>query len=382
VSAPDKVVATKTQLSILCDEVICLESKFKKNGRTKSMHTGIGALFSLYSSLRMSNYVIGEVEFTKQRIEQALAGRRYDAVLYEYWHAHKSASFFQEAGVPCVLDMHNVLWRSYETHQKRLNYLPSGWLTQRLQKYTAAEENAWRGFDGIIAINREEEKYVKARVGDDSTVFFAPMGIDLAKFPYLWRPNQVNPRIAYYGGLAGPHNRQGALDCYTDIMPVIWRKFPDAELWIIGSDPSKNLIDLSLEDRRVKVTGFVEDLGWVMSNITMVVCPWTGRYGFRSRLIEVMALGVPLVSTPDAVYGMEFEEGRDLLLGSTNGELAENALLLIENPQMAQEQSQTARQKVEALYSVIGTYDRLASELDFWLNAKQLSGINRAIVNQ
>jgi len=43
----------------------------------------------------------------------------------------------------------------------------------------------------------------------------------------------------------------------------------------------------------------------VLKTITVLLCPFTGTYGFRSRVIEAMALGIPVVATPDAVHGMD-----------------------------------------------------------------------------
>src|SRR5690606_14691233 len=111
-------------------------------------------------------------------------------------------------------------------------------------------------------------------------------GIDLQKWPYSWQPAQP-PRIAYYGGLGSPHNQRDALQCYEEIMPTVWAHFPDVELWIVGSRPPATIQALAEQDSRVTVTGFVERVQDVLQTMTAVLCPWTGKYGFRSRLIEV-----------------------------------------------------------------------------------------------
>jgi glycosyltransferase involved in cell wall biosynthesis len=166
------------------------------------------------------------------------------------------------------------------------------------------------------------------------------------------------------------HNQRDALICYTDIMPGIWKEFPDAELWLVGSNPPASLQALS-SDPRVKVTGFVEDVQSLLSTMSAVVCPWTGTYGFRSRLIEVMALGIPLVASPDAVYGMELENGKGLLLGEDNEGLLKGVMRLLKDDPFAKEQSKLAREQVTRLYSLETTYDRLTSELHDWLKERK-----------
>jgi glycosyltransferase involved in cell wall biosynthesis len=197
------------------------------------------------------------------------------------------------------------------------------------------------------------------------------MGTDLTLWPYSWEPAQP-PRLAYYGGLASHHNQQGALRCFNHIMPAIWRKFPQAELWLVGSNPPESLRALA-SDPRIKVTGYIENVQQVLRTMSAVLCPFTGTYGFRSRLIEVMALGVPVVATPDAVYGMELENRKGMMLGQNDGELARQALQLLGDSAFAHEQSRLAREQMTQLFSIENTYERLMHTLYDWLEIRKVA---------
>jgi glycosyltransferase involved in cell wall biosynthesis len=153
-------------------------------------------------------------------------------------------------------------------------------------------------------------------------------------------------------------------------MPRIWKRYPDAELWLVGSNPSERLRRLT-SDSRVKVTGFVEKVQDVLCIMSLVLCPWSGNYGFRSRIVEVMALGVPVVATPLAVDGMELESGRGIILADSDNALAERALELLSAPNQLAAQSRLARAEMERLYSLDNTYGRLMTELHDWLEARQ-----------
>ncbi len=375
VANKENVAEVEKQLSDFCDRAICFESRYNKNQASRILHKTVGTISTVNSALKMSNYILGQIEFTDERLELVLEENKFDCVLYEYWHAHQSVDVFRRQNVPCVLDMHNVLWQSYIKQQDGQNYLPRWWKQRQLRKYTAAEKQAWNSFDGIIAINREEEFYVKEHIGENTRVFYAPMGIDLNNWKFDWQPETQPQRVAYYGGLSGSHNQQSALDCFSKIMPVIWKEKPDTELWIIGSNPPEKILSLPEQDERVKVTGFVEDVKKILKQISVVVCPWKGLYGFRSRLVEVMASGVPLVTTSDAVYGMELENEQGVLLGEDDAQLADKTLRLLQDSEFAAHQSKLARQKVEKLYSIENTYDKLSVELCAWLDSNKVSGI-------
>ena len=145
-------------------------------------------------------------------------------------------------------------------------------------------------------------------------------------------------------------------------MPLIWQHLPKAEFWIVGANPPQDVVALT-RDSRVHVTGFVPDVAQVLSTMTGVLCPWRGTYGFRSRVIEVMALGVPVVATPDAVCGMGIERNKGISLFETDKELAECCLALIDQPDWARQQSRLAREQMVEKFGFDATYGRLAQEL-------------------
>src|SRR4029077_12754853 len=107
-------------------------------------------------------------------------------------------------------------------------------------RYRCQEEQAWREFDGVIAINRREQELISSSLLPSQNLFYAPMGTDLSRWPYSWQPAKPI-RVAYYGGLGSAHNERAAMQCHREIMPQIWAQFPGAELWLIGSNPSVRL---------------------------------------------------------------------------------------------------------------------------------------------
>ena len=319
--------------------------------------------------LKLSNYVLGRVEFAPERLREATAGRDFDCVLYEYWHAEESVPVFRERGIPCALDMHNILWQSHAQRLSENTALPEWWRRRSIRQYKEREEASWNRFAMRVAINQAEFCYVANKIPDATKLLYAPMGVDLGRWPCSWKPARP-ARVAYYGGLGTAHNQEAALRCHREIMPQIWRTFPDAELWLVGSNPSEELRALAA-DPRVKVTGFVKDVQPVLGQMTAVLCPWVGTYGFRSRLVEVMALGVPVVATPAAADGMDLEDGKGFLPGNTDAELAAQTLRLLTDETFARDQSRAAREQMDLLYGLPNTYGRFAREFFEWWSERR-----------
>jgi polysaccharide biosynthesis protein PslH len=184
-----------------------------------------------------------------------------------------------------------------------------------------------------------------------------PMGISLTEWAYRWQPSDP-PRLMYYGGISSRHNQEDALRCAKRIMPLVWADMPNAELWVVGANPSKDVAALA-RDGRVRVTGYVESIADLLATATAVVCPWTGTYGFRSRLIEAMAVGTPVVASADAVYGMGLVEGEGLFVGESDKDLAVAAVRLLRSSVLATDMSRRARSAVESKFGFAATYGQL-----------------------
>lgn len=384
--APEAEVAgLRARLAELVDLAIVLPSRYQANPLARLWHRLRAELFARRRSLKTSNYAV-RLEFDPRRVETALEGLfdasdcdgGFDLALFEYWHAHTCAPMLRRHGIPSVLDMHDLLWRTYERQRRDARLLgrplPAAWNRYRVDAYRRQEEAAWLDFDALITINRDEHAYVGEKLPEMQR-FYAPMGVNLAEWPFQPAPilsaNPAGaPRIAYYGGLATKHNQQAALRCYREILPRLRRHVPDLELWLVGSHPPARLQALAQEDTGVKVTGFVPEVQPVLASMHAVVCPWVGTYGFRSRLIEVMALGVPVVATPDAVAGMELIDGEGLFLADDDDGMAEALWRLLGDPEHQAAAGRAARAQVEGRYGFDATYRRLAWELDTWLDTR------------
>ncbi len=360
----------KERLSHVCDTAEVLPSVYSRSRVSKLCHRLVGWRYQRRSGLKFSNYLIGQVEFSPQRLAPLLANRGFDLALFEYFHAADFAASLRQRGTPCVLDMHNILWQSF-ARQLDARGVRGEKKQRAVERYRSAEEAAWGKFDALIAISAGERDYAQMRARESQRVFYAPMGVPLVDWSYSWSPTQP-PRLAYYGGLGSSHNAQDARRCYRDIMPAVWRVFPEAEFWVVGGNPPPDLCSVAEQNPRVKVTGFVQKVQEVLKTISVLLCPFSGTYGFRSRIIEAMALGVPVVATPDAVYGMDLAENRGLFLAATDEAMALAALRLLTGHDFAAAQSREARKQIEGNYSFENSYGRLAGELSEF--AQQRSG--------
>jgi glycosyltransferase involved in cell wall biosynthesis len=85
-----------------------------------------------------------------------------------------------------------------------------------------------------------------------------------------------------------------------------------------------------------------------------------------------MAVGTPVVASPDAVDGMGITEGEQsgVLFGESDAGLADAALRVLESPALAASLSRSARLRAESLFGLDRTYGRWMREIREWLHLR------------
>jgi glycosyltransferase involved in cell wall biosynthesis len=354
-----QVTATEAALREHTDDVVLMTAPLSQGAPRRALRRALGAAYRVATGLKTSNFEIGVLGFSPARIRALLAGHAFDLAVFQYWHATPAVRAFHDQGIPVALDMHNVLWRSRieQLRGTRLDDTKLG--AWDLARYRRREEQAWRAYDLLLAINTAEKAEAE-RAAPGRPVVEVPMGVDLDRWDYRWAPGE--PIVAFYGSMGNERGRRDALRCHDTIMPLIWRERPDCKLWLLGSNPPGDVVELQRDDR-VWVPGFVDDVRPLLAQIAVVLCPFAGTYGFRSRLVEVLGTGTPAVCTSDAVYGMHFADGESVRIADTDEAMARAALELLDDPATAIAQSRAGRAAALEHYDFAATYGQLPSIL-------------------
>ena len=355
---PDEREAVEEELSRHVDDVRLLDARLDRRAK-RAVLGPAQAAYLFATGLKDTNFQIGAVELSPSRVLDLVGNTRYDVAVFQYWHAWRAANAMRETGVPTILDMHNILWQSvvanrhlHRSHAQRL-LIPS----PRISAYREREEIAWGSFSGILAINHGEADHVRGRY-PSLPMMVAGMGVELERWPYRWSRTTGPPTIAFYGGLGIQRGVQDALVVHDQIMPVVWEVAPDARLVVIGADPPAEI--LRLANDRVEITGFVADPSRYLAEASVLVCPFAGRYGFRSRIIEALATGTPVVCTSDAIYGMGLGDRDGVAIADTVESMAARVLELVHDVDASLRASKAGRAAVEDRFDMASTYDSAA----------------------
>ncbi len=142
-------------------------------------------------------------------------------------------------------------------------------------------------------------------------------GVDLEQFspvhhfdtPY----KSAGPHIALVGNMDYWPNEDAAMWFASEVLPIVRRRHPTAAFAIIGANPTPRIRALA-ELAGVLVTGRVADVRPYVANAAVAVIPLRIARGIQNKVLEAMALGRPVVVTPQAFEGVRAKAGRDLLV--------------------------------------------------------------------
>ncbi len=140
---------------------------------------------------------------------------------------------------------------------------------------------------------------------------------------------RATPRkLLFTGKMDYRPNIDAALWFGEKVFPLIQVQEPTAQFQIVGMNPHPRLDPLRANPA-IEITGAVEEIGPYLVSAAVYVVPLRVGGGTRFKVLEAMAQGLPLVSTPLGVEGIGVTDGQELRLAATPESFAAAVLELL-----------------------------------------------------
>jgi len=276
-----------------------------------------------------------------RRVRDLLARDRYELI---FVHCSSVAQYVESVrGIPKILDfgdMDSQKWLEYARY-KPFPLSTGYWLEGK--KLEREEIRLARQFDMCTATTRAEwETLASYGNGFDSDWF--PNGVDSTFFAPTGEPYDPDT-ISFVGRMDYYPNQECMFDFCANVLPLLRERRPTIKLTIVGADPPPAVKKLGRLPG-VTVTGSVPDVRPYVRGSALMVAPLNIARGTQNKILEAMAMGVPVVTSGVAAGGVDALEQEHFLVARTYQDYSAAVLRILEDPKERDRLARAGRDRV------------------------------------
>jgi len=302
-------------------------------------------------------------------VDQVAANHRIDVA---YIFCAAMAPYVLDLRCPArILDMLDVDSEKWAIYSRNSRW-PASLIWKREARTLLAYERHAAAQCNATSLVTEEERQRFAELAPETSdkLLCIENGVDLERFspklPFENPYRSEGPHLAFVGNMDYWPNADAAIWFAQAVLPLIRARVPSAQFHVVGANPTRDVQRLS-KQKGVHVTGRVPDVRPYGAHAAVSVAPLRMARGVQNKVLEAMALGRPVVASPQAFEGIRAEAGRDLLVADGPDAMAQAVIAVIEgrHPSLGD----AARQTIERSYTWDATLARLDACLDRVLRA-------------
>ncbi len=362
-----------TYLNSLGITVIPIEDKRIRHG---SLRFFLDLFLNHFSNLPFSVAYHYRRPFFSRMIRE-LNRTNYDLIHFEWTQMSKYLCNFN-SNIPVVISAHNVeamllysLYRSAPSIlRKFVNYL-------QMKKMTRFEKWAYNKADYVTAVSEKDAAIISDDYGQKNVVVISN-GVDLDYFRNK-NPETQNNTLLFFGAMDYYPNIQAVCYFVEEIAPILIRKLPNFNFSVVGRNPDKKLFDLAQKLHYFSITGTVEDIRPYYKKAAIFVVPLKAGGGTRLKIIEAMAMEMPVISTTIGAESLQYEDGVNIIIANTPKQFSDEIIRLTKNPQLRMKMGKVARRLVEKYYGweqITAVQDQLWNQLINHEKNRKANGID------
>ena len=238
-------------------------------------------------------------------VERLVAAHRPDAVLAYCSGMARIALDPPLSGIPFVLDMLDVDSAKWEALAST-NRLPWSWIYAREARVLSRFERLAAERSVATLVVTERERQALKALAPKARVEVIGNGVEADHLRPPHDPS-AEPRVVYCGVMNYAPNEEGAFWLVRQVWPRVRAARPDAVLQIVGAHPTAAVKALADLNCGIEVTGEVPDVRKYLWGSAVSVAPLLTARGVQNKVLEAVAAGLPVVTTPVVAAGLPEE---------------------------------------------------------------------------
>ena len=328
-----------------CEEIETVEiptSRFKR-----IVDHIISYIIRIFSGDFRNILVFGLSRKMQIKINELLKREKFDVIFID---TPSMLFYASDVDLPKVLEMWAIPQIHYEAYKKLEKKMHKKLLRLYLYYMAKNHEKKYTKFNICITPTEQERDVLKSYL-PNLEISVVPYGINVESTNKAFIKDfpEDFPSLIFIGNMGSIFNQRSILYFYKEIYPLIKKPFPEVKLYIVGKNPSEEIIQLTA-DNSVIVTGYVEDLRPYLACASVVTLPVHG-YGIKTRILEAMAMRKPVVTSSAGIHGINVTPEENIIIADDPKEFARRVIELLNNEGLRNRIGANARKLMEEEYS-------------------------------
>ncbi|HVC32670.1 MAG TPA: glycosyltransferase [Chloroflexota bacterium] len=270
-----------------------------------------------------------------------------------------------------VLDEHNAEYSlqhtTWQVSLRARDWLPAFYSLVQAQRLRRYERQACRTVHGVIMVSTADEASLRSLYPQVRSCV-VPNGVDTTHYCAGGRETD-GATVLFIGKMDYRPNVDAIRWFCSDIWPAVRTEIPHARLLVVGRDLGPEHQPLA-KVPGIQLVGAVPDERPWFDRSDLLVVPMRMGSGTRIKVLQAMAMGVPVVSTVLGISGVTAVNGSHYLLADSAAEFARQIVVALKNPALRRALGETARQLASEQYD----WTTIAPRLDHFY--EELIGVS------